>query len=156
MAIISAVGIAKVRARTESNMDGLVTIIRGTPGVLDEATGRVSGMSNAVQVYGDQVAAGAIGTVGAKARVHTATGDGSLSVGPGQIDLKQTTVSIPWAAPAVLRDDLVLIRSAGQDTQMDGSALRVVEVAGGTSFGDSRRLSCTFWGKSSYWDGAGS
>lgn len=137
-------------------MDGLVTILRGGPGVLDQNTGRVSGMSNAVQIYGDPVATGVIGTIGAKARVHTVTGQGSLSLGPGQIDIRQTTVSIPWDAVAAQRDDIVLVRSAGQDDEMVGAALRIVEVAGGTLFGDARRLSCTLWGRSAYWDGDGS
>lgn len=155
MAAVSATAIAKVRARTESNMDALVTVLRGKTGVLDQATGRVSGMGNAAQIYGDPVTAGTIGTIGAKARLHTVTGEGSLSVGPGQIDLRQTTVSIPWSAAPVQRDDLVLIRFAGQDTTLNGTALRVVEVAGGSLFGDARRMSCTMWGKSSYWDGLG-
>jgi hypothetical protein len=33
---------------------------------------------------------------------------------------------------------------------------QVVEVAGGTLFGDARRCSCTLWGRSAYWDGDGS
>lgn len=155
MPIISATAIGKVREYTEGNMDGSVTILRGGPGLLDKTTGKVSGMAGAVQIYGDPVAAGTIGTIGGKARVHTVTGEGSLSVGPGQIDVKQVTVSIPWVGPAIRRDDIVLVRSAGQDIQLVGSALRVVEVAGGTLFGDARRLSCTLWGKSAYWDGAG-
>lgn len=137
-------------------MDGLVTILRGGAGVLDKATGKVTGTSNAVQIYGDPVSPGVIGTIGRKARIHTVTGQGSLSLGPGQVNIRQTTVSIPWDAPPVYRDDIVLVRSAGQDAQLTGAALRVVEVAGGGLLGDARRLSCTLWGRSAYWDGDGS
>lgn len=156
MARLSATAIGKVRARTESNMDGLVTILRGRPGVLDTTTGRVAGMSGAVQIYGDPVPDGTIGTIGAKARIHPVSGQGSLSLGPGQIDQRSTTVSIPWGAPTVpQRDDIVVIRDAGQDGDLTGKALRVVEVSGATLFGDAHRMSCTLWGKSGYWDGAG-
>jgi hypothetical protein len=156
MSPVSDTAIAKIRARTEGSMDGLVTILRGKPGTLNKATGRVSGITDARQIYGDPVAAGTIGTVGGKARVHTVTGQGSLSLGPGQIDVRQTTVSIPWDADPVYRDDIVLVRSAGRDSSLTGATLRVVEVAGGTLFGDARRLSCTLWGRSAYWDGDGS
>lgn len=156
MPAVPAAVIAQVRAYTEGNMDGRVTILRGKPGVLDQSTGRIGGMSNAVQVYGDPVPDGTIGTVGAKARVHLVSGQGSVSLGPGTINMRQTTISIPWAAPEPQRDDLVIIRSAGADQSTNGAALRVVEVSGGGLFGDARRLSCTLWGKSSNWDGDGS
>jgi hypothetical protein len=148
--------IAQVREYAESNMDALVTVLRGKPGVLDKTTGRVGGMSAATQVYGDPVPAGQIGTKGARARIHLVSGQGSLALGPGQVNLRQATVSIPWAAPVPQRDDLVLIRSAGQDSSLAGAALRVVEVTGGGAFGEARRLSCTLWGQSSAWDGDGS
>jgi hypothetical protein len=93
---------------------------------------------------------------GAKARVHTVTGQGSISNGAGDIDVRQVQVSIPWAAQPPHRDDLVLVRSGGQDASLVGSVLRVVEVEGGGAFGDARRLSCTLWGRSEYWSGAGS
>lgn len=156
MPVVSDAAIQRVRAYTESNMDGLVTILRGKAGVLNQSTGRVSGASTATQIYGDPAPAGTIGAKGAKARVHSVSGQGSLSLGPGQINLRQTTVSIPWGAMTPQRDDIVLIRSAGQDTTLVGAALRVVEVSGGGLFGDAQRLSCTLWGKSAYWDGDGS
>jgi hypothetical protein len=147
--------IAAVRTYTESNMDGLVTILRGGVGVLDPVTGSMGGLSNAKQIYGDPVPDGVIGTIGAKARVHPVTGQGSLSLGPGQINVRETTVSIPWSAQVPQRDDIVLIRDAGQDDTLTGASLRVVEVAGGGYFGDARRLSCTTWGYSAQWDGNG-
>lgn len=143
MPLVSQAQIDRVRRYTEGNMDGLVTILRGGKGVLDKTTGKISGLSNAVQIYDG------------KARVHLVSGQGSLQLGPGTINLRQTTVSIPWDAPIPQRDDIVQIRDAGQDDTMTGAALRVVEVAGGGLFGDARRLSCTLWGKSSQWDGNG-
>jgi hypothetical protein len=155
MPAVPAAVIAAVRNYAEGNMDGLVTILRGGAGVLDQATGKVSGLSGAVQIYGDPVPDGTIGTIGAKARVHLVTGQGSLSLGPGEINIRQTTVSIPWDGAIPQRDDIVLIRDAGQDDTLTGASLRVVEVAGGGFFGDARRLSCTTWGYSAQWDGDG-
>lgn len=140
---ISQTAVDKVRKRTEANMDAQVTILRGKPGVLDEVTGRVSGMTNSAPIYDG------------KARLHPVSGQGSLSLGPGNVDQRSTTVSIPWNAAPVQRDDVVLVRDPGRDTQLTGAALRVVEVTGGGAFGDARRCSCTLWGKSAYWDGKG-
>jgi len=153
---VPAAVLNQVRSYTEGNMDGLVTILRGKPGTLDKTTGRITGMSGSVQVYGDPVPDGTIGTIGAKARVHLVSGEGSVSLGPGTINMRQTVVSIPWNAPDTQRDDLVIIRSGGADQSLNGAALRVVEVSGGGLFGEARRLSCTLWGKSANWDGDGS
>lgn len=143
MPLVSQTAIDAVRRYTEGNMDGSVTVLRGARGELDKTTGRVSGMVGGTPVYDG------------KARVHLVTGQGSLSLGPGQVNIRQTTVSIPWGAPVPQRDDLVLIRDAGQDDTLTGAALRVVEVSGGGLFGDARRMSCTLWGKSAQWDGTG-
>lgn len=152
--VVSEAAKARVRAYTERNMDGLVTILRGGKGALNRDTGEVSGMTGVVQIYGDKPPiTGQIGTKGAKARIHPVTGQGSISLGPGQINLRQTTISIPWSAPVPQRDDIVLVRNGGADQTLNGTALRVVEVSGGGLFGDARRLSCTLWGKSSMWDG---
>lgn len=153
MPLVPQAAIDMVRAYTEGNMDGLVTVLRGGPGVLNKTTGVVGGVADAVQIYGDPVTAGQIGTIGAKARVHPVSGQGTIALGPGQIDQRQTVVSIPWLAPMPQRDDIVLIRSGGQDNTLVGTALRVTEVDGGGLFGDARRMSCTMFGKSSYWDG---
>lgn len=150
--VISATAQAKVRASTERAMDALVVILRGGKGVLDKATGRVSGLSDAATVYDDPNHPGAGGIAG----IHTVTGQGSVSNGVGQIDTRQVVVSIPWSAELPRRDDLVCVIDGGQDTALAGAALRVVEVAGGTRFADARRMSCTLWGKSGYWTGEGS
>jgi hypothetical protein len=97
----------------------------------------------------------ATGDTGGKARVHKVTGQGSLSNGPGEYDLRQVIVSIPWAATLPRQDDIILIRDGGVDKTLNGSVLRIVEVEGGGAFGDARRLSCTLQGYSEYWTGAG-
>jgi hypothetical protein len=156
MPSIPADVITKVRQYAESNMDALVTIVRGRQAEMDETTLMVGGTTSAVQVYGEPVPDGQVGTRGAKARIHSVSGQGSISLGPGQINLRTATVSIPWGATPPQRDDIILVRDAGQDQALVGAALRIVEVSGGTAFGDARRLQCTLWGKSSTWDGDGS
>lgn len=148
---ISDVARAKVRARVESTMDALVTILRGGRGSLDPSTLLVSGMAGATTVYDDPASSGK----GGKAHLHVVTGQGSVATGAGNIDMRQVVVAIPWSAPAPRRDDVVWVRSPGQDTGLAGAALRVVEVSGGGLFGDARRASCTLWGTSPSWTGAG-
>lgn len=154
MPTVSAHTIAKVRAYTEGNMDGLVTILRagGVP-QMDPVTLEVGGMAGAKQIYGDPVPDGQIGTTGGKARVHPFSNQGSISLGPGQIDQRSGTISIPWGAPVPQKDDVVLIRDAGQDTDLNGVAARIIGVSGGGLFGECRRLQCVVWGRSSTWDG---
>lgn len=147
--LISATAKAKVRAYAERNMDARVMILRGGKGVLDKTTGRLSGMSDAESIYDDPTAPGTGGIAG----IHTVTGQGSVSNGAGQIDTRQVVVSIPWSARLPRRDDVVQVIAGGEDETLNGAALRVVEVAGGTRFADARRISCTVWGKSGYWTG---
>ena len=135
---------AHVRAYTESNMDGQVVIRRGGRGALDPATGVVSGMVGATDVYAG------------KARLHLVSGQGSISVGPGEFDQRAVTVSIPWAAALPQQDDVIEVVDGGADQTMNGVALRVIEVEGGGLFGDARRMQCVAWGKSEYWTGTGS
>lgn len=148
MPVISEIARLTVRNYAESNMDGLVMILRGGRGQLNPQTGVVSGMVGATLVYGDEN--------GAKARIHTVSGQGSISLGPGQIDTRSATISIPWGAPTIpQRDDVIVVIDGGSDTTLDGNAFRVVEVSGGGAFGDARRMSCVAWGKSGYWTGTG-
>lgn len=150
---ISEYAKARVRAYTEGNMDGLVTILRGGRGELNKVTLEVSGLAGAQTIYDDDEQTGA----GGKARVHKVTGQGSVSVaGAGNIDMRQVIVSIPFASQMPRRDDVVLVRDSGEDQDLTGATLRVVEVDGGGAFGDARRMSCTLWGKSPRWTGTGS
>lgn len=133
---------ALVRSRVEAQMSATVTILRGTLGTLNPATGVVYGITGAQTIYSG------------KARIHTVSGEGSISLAAGQIDQRQTVVSIPWDAPMPQRDDIVLVGTDDlADPDLDNKALRVIEVSGGTAFGDARRLSCTAWGDSRYWNG---
>lgn len=142
MPVVSAHAIARIRAFAEGNMDGLVTVLRaGGVSQMDPVTLEVGGMAGAAKVYEG------------KARVHPFSGQGTISLGPGQIDQRSGTISIPWGAPVPQKDDVVLVRSAGEDHDLDGVAARVVGVSGGGLFGDARRLQCVVWGRSSVWDG---
>lgn len=140
---ISPVARALVRARVEAQMGATVTILRGALGTLNPANGVVYGITGAQTIYSG------------KARIHTVTGEGSISLAAGQIDQRQTVVSIPWnASPVPQRDDIVLVGTDDlADPDLASKALRVVEVSGGSAFGDARRLSCTAWGDSRYWNG---
>lgn len=135
---------AHVRAYAESNMDGHVVISRGGRGALDKTTGLVSGMAGGTTVW-DGIA-----------RLHTVSGQGGLSVGgAGEIDTRAVTISIPWSAPLPQRDDVIQITDGGADQTMNGRAGRVVEVEGGSYFGDARRMQCVVWGTSEYWTSQG-
>jgi len=92
---------------------------------------------------------------GGKARFHTVTGQGAISNGVGEYDMRQVIVSIPWSAALPRQDDIILVRDAGVDDTLNEATLRVVEVEGGSAFGDARRLSCTLQGYSEYWTGVG-
>jgi len=106
---------------------------------------------SAFSTPGDQATA----DTGGKARIHKVTGQGSISNGPGEYDMRQLIVSIPWAAALPRQDDIILVRDGGVDETLNGSVLRIVEIEGGGAFGDARRLSCTLQGHSEYWTGAG-
>lgn len=137
---ISAFARAAVRKRVEAQMTATVQILRGQLGAMDPTTLKVGGLQNSTVIYEGN------------ARIHTLSGEGSLSLGDGQIDQRQVVISIPWDAPIPQRDDVVIIGNDDEaDTTVDGLALRIVEVAGGTLFGDARRLSCVAWGPSRYW-----
>lgn len=151
MPVISEVAKQMVRNYAENNMDALVVILRGGRGQLNPKTGVVSGMAGARSIYDSDAGNGS----GGKARIHTVSGQGSISLGPGQVDTRSATISVPWSATIPQRDDVVLVISGGSDTTLNGNAFRVVEVSGGGAFGDARRMSCVAWGKSEYWTGLG-
>ena len=158
--VISPYARQRVREYVEGNMDGLVTVVRGKRGGLDPVTGNVKGLVITGVVYGgagvtvDNVDADA----GGKARVHLVAGQGTVSNGPGEFDMRQVTISIPFSAdPQSMprRDDVVLIRSGGQDGELNGQTARVLSADGGGLFGEARRMQCTLWGRSEYWTSQG-
>jgi hypothetical protein len=134
---------AHVRAYTESFMDAQIIIRRGGRGTLDPATGVVSGMAGATEVYNG------------KARIHLASSQGDLSVGPGEFDQQAMTVSIPWASPVPQQDDVVEVVDGGADQTLNGNALRVLSAEGAGLFGDARRFQTVTWQESEYWTSQG-
>lgn len=124
-------------------MTATITITRGQLGVFDATTGRVGGLQSGTTIYSG------------KARIHTVSGEGSISIGEGQIDQRQAIISIPWdASPVPARDDLIVVSDDGNlDADMVSRSLRVVEVEGGSLFFDARRLSCVSWYPSRHWTG---
>lgn len=132
-----------VRDYTEGNMTSLIQILRGSLGAFDPATGRVGGLTSTSNVYG--------GTDGAKARIRTVGGAGVVSVGAGEIDTRQVIISIPMTATIPHRDDVVRVVSDGADTDLNTRIFRVLDVDGGSFFGDARRLTCVGWFSSRYW-----
>lgn len=129
-----------VRRRVEAQMLSTITVLRGNLGTLNPTTGMVGGLTGATTVYAG------------KARIRTVSGAGVINVGGGEIDQRSTVISIPISSPVPHRDDLVLIGEDDEaDPDLDTRIFRVMEVDGGSYFGDARRLSCTGWLSSRYW-----
>lgn len=131
---------ALVRERVEAQMEASIMVLRGDAGALDPTTGIVGGLANTRTIYSG------------KARIRTVSGSGVLSIGDGTIDTRSTVISIPITAPIAHRDDLVRVINGGPaDANLSTRIFRVLEVEGGSLFGDARRMSCTGWYESSYW-----
>jgi hypothetical protein len=136
---ISAFQRSQVQAYAEGNMTARIQVLRGQLGAFDEATGRVGGLSGAKVVYAG------------KARIRTVGGAGVVSVGAGEIDTPQVIISIPMDAPLPHRDDVVRVLRAEADGDLAARIFRVLDVDGGSLFGDARRLTCVGWFNSRQW-----
>lgn len=133
---------ALVREYTEGNMDSAVLVQRGStgPGVMDPVTLEVSGFVSPETVYTGI------------ARIPPVSPSGTVSVGEGQVSVRQVTISIPHDADQVHTDDIVGIL-ATQDQDLVHTTWRVIGVEGGGAFMAYRHLTCTAWYPSTYWDG---
>ena len=139
---ISQVARTKVRRRAEAQMTDSVTVYRGQIGALDPSTGILAALANATQIYSGP------------GRLHIMSGTGTVALGGGTIAQAQVVISIPMSAPLPYRDDVVTVDVADDaDPTEQTRVLRVLEVAGGSLFGDARRLTCTAWAPSRYWAG---
>lgn len=148
---VSAVGRALVRRHVSRNQNATIKLLRGDVGAMDPVTLKVPGLSNYATLYGPGIA-----PYNGQARIHPVSGEGSIATGEGDLDLRQVVVSIPWDAPMPARDDVVqVVQDTLSDGDLTGATFRVVEVSGGSLFGDARRMSCTLWGRSRYWTGKG-
>lgn len=135
-----------VRRYTESHMTSQITILRGALSLLNPATGIVGGLAGATTIYQG------------KARIHTVSGSGAPSDSGAPIDTRSTTISIPITAPIPNRDDVITVQATNvntdgtqADADLDTRVFRVLEVEGGSFFGDARRMSCTQAFDSRYW-----
>ncbi len=140
MITVSPLARALVRRRVEAQMLATITILRGALGTLNPTTGLVGGLASAVTVYTG------------KARIRSVTGSGVIDVGGGEIDQRSTVISIPIAATAPRRDDLVVIgQDDAADAELDTRIFRVMEVDGGGYFGECTHLNCTGWYSNRLW-----
>lgn len=132
---------AAVRRRVEQAMGSIILISRGTLGELDPVTLLVGGITAANTIYDGP------------ARIRTVNGADTVSLGGGEIAVRNTIISIPMSVTAVpRRDDLVqVISDSGSDADLDSRVFRVLDVDGGGFFGDARRLGCAGWYQSRWW-----
>lgn len=135
-----------VRKSTESQMNSHITILRGAVSALNTTTGLVGGLSGATTIYTG------------KARIHTVAGSGPIQNAGGPIDTRRTIISIPIDSAVPFRDDLITIQSTNRDSDgsesdanLDTRIFRVLDVDGGSYFGDARRMTCTQFYDSRYW-----
>lgn len=137
----SALSRRLVRTRTEAQMTSTVRVMRGALGQLDPVTGDVGGLESMTVIYEG------------KGRIRTVAGSGVLTVGEGTVDTRSTIISIPISStPVPRRDDVVLVLNDDlADVDLDEHTFRVMDVDGGTLFGDARRLTCQGFAQSRYW-----
>lgn len=141
MITLSPAGRAMVRRRVEAQMRAQINVLRGNLGTLNPTTGLVGGLASAITVYSGN------------ARIRTVAGASVIQVGGGEIDQRTTLISIPITSAMPQRDDLVqVVNDDLADPDLDTRIFRVMEVEGGSLFGDARRMSCTGWYESRYWN----
>lgn len=128
-----------VRARAEAMMSATVSITRGGSNAFDPSTGLLAGGEGGTEIYNG------------KARVRTTSG-AAVSLGDGMTDVVTTMISIPIDSTVPRRDDLVTVTADDEaDADLDQRTFRVLEVEGGSLFGDARRMSCSAQVPSRYW-----
>lgn len=138
-ATVSDLARRAVRTRTEAMMTATVRITRGSANVFDPDTGELAGGAGGSTVYAG------------KARIRTVSGQAE-NLGDGMVDAVTTLISIPIASPVPHRDDLVtVLDDSVADIDLSNRVFRVLEVEGGSLFGDARRMSCSAFAPSRYW-----
>lgn len=129
-----------VQAYAEGNMNNRIQVLRGQLGTFDPSTGRVGGLKNSNIIYSG------------KARIRTVGGAGVISIGAGEIDTRQVIISIPMGTPKIPhRDDVIRVLDGDADSDLATRIFRVLDVDGGSFFGDARRMTCVGWFNSRYW-----
>ena len=139
---VSPIARAKVQARVGAQMSDSVSVYRGQIGGLNPTTGVLGGLANPVTIYTGP------------ARIHVLSGTGTIAVGGGVIAQAQAVISIPADAPLAQRDDVVVADAVGNidDQTLQTRAFRVLEVSAETYFADARRLTCSIWVGSRWWE----
>lgn len=128
-----------VRSRIQDHMDADVTIYRHGDADFNATTGLVTYPSRSSYYTG-------------KARVWQLNeGDAVLS-GEADITVLTTNISIPWSAPAPLKDDILVINRNIVDESTVGRVFRVVYVDGGGYIGGTRRMRCVSFSDSAVWE----
>lgn len=129
-----------VQRRVLAAMKATITIIRGSLGVMDPDTLEVGGLENVETIYSGM------------ARIKTVRGDGTVTISNRTIPIRSVEVSIPITAPAPHVDDCIVVGVDDlADADLDTRILRIIEVQGGSFFGDARRMTVDSWYESRYW-----
>ncbi len=88
-----------------------------------------------------------------KMRIWAVNSSGVLMLGEGEIDTRQTFISIPFAAVVPRNDDIVVVDDFGGDENLESRAFRIIGVDGGGLTRASRRLTVVSWHEIREWDG---
>lgn len=129
-----------VRRRVEAAMKAKIVIIRGDLATMDPETLIIGGIENAEYIYRG------------KARIRTVTAAGTLQVSDQTIPLRSVIMSIPIDSSVPHVDDCVIVGIDDlADADLDTRIFRILEVDGGTLFGDGRRFTTQGWYESRYW-----
>lgn len=129
-----------VQRRVLAAMKASITIIRGTLGTMDPDTLEVGGLENVETLYSGP------------ARIKTVRGDGFVTISNRTIPIRSVEISIPIGSVVPRVDDCVVVGVDDlADADLDTRILRVIEVDGGSFFGDARRFTVDSWYESRYW-----
>jgi len=87
-----------------------------------------------------------------KARIWTSNTGSVTVVGEAEITLTMTNVSIPLDASLPQKDDVIVVDANAHDTATVGNTYRVMGVDGGGLIGGARRMSCSTFSDSAFWE----
>lgn len=135
----SARTLAYLRSRLNDNMLGQLQVLRRAQPTLDTDSLLLT-TKVATTVYAG------------KARIYSSNGGAPIYVGEGIIAVTATTVSLPFDAPEIKVDDIVLVSSFGADPQLVADTYTVKDVAGGGLMRATRQLSCQAYQANRWWE----
>lgn len=136
---VSGRSVAYVRDRIQSLMTCRVSIYDSGNRILNPDTGRVTTSLTNPWYTG-------------KARIWESSTGATVMMGDAAVTLMQTNISIPIDSGMPKKDQIVVVHSAPQDTDLEGRAFRVIAVDGGGQIGAARRMTVTAYTDSDVWE----